>query len=190
MNEIQAANWADFLDNLDAEYQCMNKAMANRKGFPFDLLFRGHSSCGWELQSTLERYFKINFGIYQEVSWFDYNDLLSAIEPTIFAMVGEIYKMEFIGDRTSMENWPYPPNYALMVYLRHHGFPSPLLDWTTSPYIAAFFAFYDAIPGQNVAIFSFSEHLARRATTDGEKQVTPLARLIHDAPCQGLADVA
>jgi hypothetical protein len=30
-----------------------------------------------------------------------------------------------------------------MTYLRHNGFPSPLTDWTRSPYIAAFFAFRD-----------------------------------------------
>ena len=31
--------------------------------------------------------------------------------------------------------------WSYMVHLRHHGFPSPFLDWTRSPYVAAFFAF-------------------------------------------------
>jgi FRG domain len=35
--------------------------------------------------------------------------------------------------------------YEYLLYLRHHGFPSPILNWTVSPYIAALFAF-DAMP--------------------------------------------
>lgn len=30
-----------------------------------------------------------------------------------------------------------------MIFLRHHGFPSPILEWSSSQYIAAFFALID-----------------------------------------------
>ena len=49
-----------------------------------------------------------------------------------------------------------------LAWLRHHEAPSPLLDWSCSPYVAAFFAFAP-LPSKAVsktAIFAFRENTA------------------------------
>ena len=66
--------------------------------------------------------------------------------------------------------------YRYMAYLRHFGFPSPLLDWSRSPFVAAFFAFRDDPPGKKPDKRSVFAYCENRATVKGGTLGQPLIR--------------
>ena len=60
-----------------------------------------------------------------------------------------------------------PEFYEYLAYLRHHGSPSPLLDWTASPYVAAFFAF-DSPPreAKRVCVYALLQDTVQGGSSD------------------------
>lgn len=114
---IRIERWADFIDLV-------------RPGGPFDSwAFRGHASTAWSLECSLARRLRIA-GILPEY-W-----------PAQEARIIRIFKrkahqfLDHVPADTDTFQW--------LAIMQHYGAPTRLLDFTWSPYIAAYFALEDA----------------------------------------------
>ncbi len=153
MNGEKLKSWEEF-ENIALEEISKTKEMQQREGtsglvdYP---LFRGHGSAKWHLKTTLERIKD------EQVSLREYHYILKIVHKAVESCTGKRWDLDTETDLGSF----VLPAYEFMAYLRHNGFPSPLLDWTRSPYIAAYFAFTDTTCKKNsedyVSIFVYRE---------------------------------
>jgi hypothetical protein len=164
MQEIEAMDldsWEEFEERL--------KELRRQRHFKYfdslPLLFRGQENSDWPLNTTLDR------SNPQWTPFAEYFRRISKIRPEIESFIDrkwllpeypEVRRLGSAYDQFSLRlSSGKLPAYAYMAYLRHHGFPSPLLDWSRSSHIAAFFAFRKAFvdndqENKKVSIFVLS----------------------------------
>jgi hypothetical protein len=176
-----ATSWGEFeswVQSLQAERTRRREA---REVYVSELIFRGQADASWPLQTTLERTYPDRCGVL------DYYTCAFAAKNSIEAHTGKRwdiqspldYASEVNGRRRSSpigtsQTWEY------LAYLRHHGFPSPLLDWSASPYVAAFFAYASATrETEQVAVFALLEHAGEgKGGWAGDPDITTLGHYI------------
>lgn len=168
-NEISVRSWEEF----EREIKRIRRTHA-KSSTP--LLFRGQGDAEWLLKTTLER------KKFKPTSVIEYYRLVRRIKPAIESLTNASWHLptydeikEWAGDYD--HEWEHKnelPGYSYLAHLRHQGFPSPLLDWTHSHYVAAYFAFASAV-GKNIAIYVFSEMPNNmKSSSSSEPQITIL----------------
>lgn len=124
-------------------------------------IYRGQRLASWGLTSTVHRTSLVR-SIQDLKGYADF--MLPPVHEALEAWVGRSWNLaEALGLA------------EFLAFLQHSSFPTPLLDWTSSPYIAAYFVFesvnHFAPQSENVAIFSFNQ----RAWSSTFKQIYDFA---------------
>jgi len=153
MKQVTLATFEEFESQANVLLEDRKKRRSETGRYFSPVLFRGQAKASDELKTTLERHSA------KQYSPQDYWEIMRNIRLTVESYTERHW--DFQNDYiTRNEAVPSAPQgYEFMTFLRHHDFPSPLLDWTHSFYVAAFFAFRSTKNEEpNVAIYSLIEY--------------------------------
>lgn len=119
VREVKCSDWSgftDFINNTIVDYN--------------NYVFRGHANQEWKLEPTLDRYIRDN-------------KLTDTEELRTNHLNSFIYAARGRRQKDASPAWTENDCWCIG---QHYGLATPLLDWTESPYVAAYFAFASAAP--------------------------------------------
>lgn len=129
-----------------SDWDGFRSAIAKMNGRRF--LFRGQNQ-PWRLRTSFHRAgrFNLNRFVFEDIQM---------LYKHLSARTKHVFNLDIPNE-----------NGAFFNLVQHHGYPTPLLDWTYSPYVAAFFAYrgisnekaMQAKPDDKVRIFAFNQEL-------------------------------
>lgn len=124
IREIEYRSWSEFRtsfveDLFDGEHFSRGR-----------YLFRGHRSAEWNLVTSLDR-------------WARMLPIKRRLE--ISEELVDEFGREIMSHGVDQDNSSPMPRVEVIALGQHHGLPTRLLDWTTSPYVAAFFAYSELV---------------------------------------------
>lgn len=175
MKIVDLSTWDEFEARIAQLYAIREQRLTETGSYISEYLFRGQPNSAWRLETTLERYTR-NYSI----PVVDYYRIVCASLAHVTSITDRQWKIpeyaEYANDlaRSGLMPPGELPAAEYFAYLRHHGFPSPLLDWSRSPYVAAYFAFREhQAQSERVAIYAYCEftqgHKSGSATKPGIK---------------------
>lgn len=188
METIDLNNWEEYQEKLKFPSDVEKIMDSVSTGLSHEIYFRGQANTEWGLKTTLQRLedeISYDFGFstyiqksisicgavdtYTGLNWnLDNGDLSSGetLYDRLEKLLGQDVPISTYKTRKKILEY--------LIYLRHCGFPSPLLDWSRSPYVAAFFAFAQ-IPRmtERVAIYQYQEmpHGIKHKEDDSEAKI-------------------
>lgn len=161
-------SWSEFEKIVKADLLYRSQELTTGPNF-----YRGHPDSTWRLETTLERCFGPNHlvAVY-------YKDILR-IQSHLESFTDRNWDLPSYDEYVdNLRNGGRIVNKRIIIYmqyLRHFGYPSPLLDWSLSPFVAAYFAFRDVSnKATSVAIYDF--------LASSDLLMPPTAELVGERP--------